>query len=209
MINAYDQSYLSKISHSVGYMLHYAVHEYNLKGDEFIGLFIQSKISERIEEGDVNYLAGKSGLDLFLDVMDIISDKKYLPKNIKVYTRTKEYWVGWVITHYQWYSGKSFKHIIDNIPYDNLIKLYDPLHEADIYKSYEVFDNYLKKGISNLKRIRLLCKLSQTELSKLSNVSVNTIRAYENKSKDINKSQINILRQLSNALKCNALDLID
>ena len=44
--------------------------------------------------------------------------------------------IEWVLTHYQRYSGRTFKSILDTIPYDEIIGLYGTLHEADVQKSY-------------------------------------------------------------------------
>lgn len=51
--------------------------------------------------------------------------------------------------------------------------------------------------------------LTQEELAKESSVSLNTIRAYERKSKDINKAQIDIVLRLAKALKCDITELLD
>lgn len=52
-------------------------------------------------------------------------------------------------------------------------------------------------------------KLSQKNLSDLSGVSVCTIRAYEQGTKDINKAQGYTLYRLSKALKCNIEDILE
>lgn len=207
--HAYSQLYLSKTSRTVGNMLHDAVVEFGMDGDEFLKLFVQSGIASEIEDGNPKYIAGKSGLELFLDVMEITTGKTYDVALVENYYRSPEYWVGWVLTHYQWYSGHTFKNILEIIPYRELLGLYDILHEADIEKSYEVFDAHFEQSDSNLKTVRKLCGLTQKELAKKSGVPISTIRAYEQKSKDINKAQFDIVMRLAKALKCNVTDLAD
>lgn len=209
IIHAYSQLYLSKTSRTVGNMLHDAVVEFGMDGDEFLKFFVQSGIATEIEDGNPKYIAGKSGLELFLDVMEITTGKTYDVSFITNYNRSPEYWVGWVLTHYQWYSGRTFKNILDTIPYKEFLGLYDILHEADIEKSYEVFDAHFEQSDSNLKTVRKNCGLTQEALAKASGVSVSTIRAYEQKSKDINKAQLDIVMRLSKVLKCNITDLAD
>lgn len=207
--HAYSQLYLSKSSRAVGNMLHDAVIEFGMDGEDFLDRFIQSNIAEEIESGNPKYIAGKSGLELFLEVMEKTTGKAYDSELVKSYERSPVYWVGWMLTHYQWYSSHTFKSIIDTVPYNELLGLYGTLHEADIEKSYEVLDAHLERNESKLKTARKHCGLTQEDLANESGVSLNTIRAYERKSKDINKAQSDIVLRLARALKCNMTDLLD
>ena len=207
--HAYSQLYLSKSSRAVGNMLHDAVIEFGMDGADFLDRFIQSNIAEEIEGGNPKYNAGKSGLELFLEVMEKTTGKAYDAKLVESYERSPVYWVGWMLTHYQWYSGHTFKSIIDTVPYNELLGLYGTLHEADIEKSYEVLDAHLERNESKLKTARKHCGLTQEDLANEFGVSLNTIRAYERKSKDINKAQSNIVLRLARALKYNMTVLLD
>lgn len=207
--HAYSQLYLSKSSRAVGNMLHDAVIEFGMDGEDFLDRFIQSNIAEEIESGNPKYIAGKSGLELFLEVMEKTTGKAYDAELVENYERSPVYWVGWMLTHYQWYSSHTFKSIIDTVPYNELLGLYGTLHEADIEKSYEVLDAHLERNESKLKTARKHCGLTQEDLANESRVSLNTIRAYERKSKDINKAQSDIVLRFARALKCNMTDLLD
>lgn len=207
--HAYSQLYLSKSSRAIGNMLHDAVIEFGMNGEDFLKRFIQSNVAEEIESGNPKYIAGKSGLELFLEVMEKTTGITYDAKLIESYERSPVYWVGWMLTHYQWYSSHTFKSIIDTVPYNELLGLYGTLHEADIEKSYEVLDTHLGRNESKLKTTRKHCGLTQEDLANESRVSLNTIRAYERKSKDINKAQSDIVLRLARALKCNMTDLLD
>lgn len=209
MTHAYNQLYLSKASRALGTMLHDAVLEFGINGADFLKLFIQSDVAAQFENGNPKYIAGKSGLELFLEVMEKTTGKTYDPRIIKIYDRSDVYWVGWVLAHYQWYSNRTFKSILDTIPYSDLIRLYGTLHEADVQKSYEVFDSHFAKSESKLKIARKHCGLTQEALATESGVSLNTIRAYERKSKDLNKASIDIVTKLAKALKCDISELIE
>lgn len=209
MIHAYSPLYLSKAARAVGNMLHDAVVEFGINGNDFLNRFIQSGIAEQFESGNPKYIAGKSGLELFLEVMEKTTGESYSTALIENYDRSPVYWVGWMLTHYQWYSGRTFKSIIDTIPYDELLGLYGTLHEADIKKSYEVVDEHFSKRESRLKIVRKHCGLTQEALAKESDVSLNTIRAYERKSKDLNKAQFDIVVKLAKALKCDVSELFE
>ena len=209
MTRAYSPLYLSKSSHAVGNMLHDAVMEFGMDGTDFLNRFIQSDVATQIESGNPKYIAGKSGLELFLEVMEKTTGNAYNAELIKSYDRSPVYWVGWMMTHYQWYSGRSFKSILDTVPYKELLGLYGTLHEADIQKSYEVMDAHFAGIESRLKLLRKQCGLTQEALAKESGVSLNTIRAYERKSKDLNKAQFDIVIRLAKALKCEVTDLLE
>lgn len=207
--NAYSQLYLSKASRAIGNMLHDAVLEFGIDGTDFLKRFIQSDVAEQFESGNPKYIAGKSGLELFLEVMERTTGNTYNADLIENYDRSPVYWVGWMLTHYQWYSGRTFKSILDTIPYNELIGLYGTLHEADIQKSYEVLDSHFAKSESKLKLARKHCGLTQEALANKSGVSLNTIRAYERKSKDMNKAQFEIVMRLAKALKCDVSELLE
>lgn len=209
MTHAYSPLYLSKSSRAVGNMLHDAVVEFQMDGTDFLNRFIQSDVAQQIESGNPKYIAGKSGLELFLEVMEKTTGNSYNTELIESYDRSPVYWVGWMLTHYQWYSGRSFKSILDTVPYEELLGLYGTLHEADIQKSYEVMDAHFAGSESRLKLLRKQCGLTQESLANESGVSLNTIRAYERKSKDLNKAQFDIVIRLAKALKCEVTDLLE
>ncbi len=208
-IHAYNPLYLSKASRTVGNMLHDAVLEFGIDGEAFLNYFIQSEVAEQFENGNPKYIAGKSGLELFFEIMEKTTGESYNSDLIESYERSPEYWVGWMLTHYQWYSARTFKSILSTIPYEELLGLYGILHEADIQKSYEVLDAHFARSESKLKTARKHCGFTQEKLASESGVSLNTIRAYERKSKDLNKAGVDIVRSLARALKCEVGDLVE
>ena len=209
IINAYSQLYLSKSSRAVGNMLHDAVVEFGMDGTDFLKRFIQSDVATQFENGNPKYIAGKSGLELFVEIMEKTTGKSCDTGLIEIYERSPAYWTGWMLTHYQWYSGRTFKSILDTVPYAELIGLYKTLHEADIQKSFEVMDAHFANSKSKLKTVRKKCGLTQKELADESGVSLNTIRAYERKSKDINKAHLDIIMRLVKALECEVADILE
>ena len=208
-IPAYNSIYLSKTARTIGNMLHNAVLEFGYDGNDFLRMFIQSDVAEQIENANPKYLAGKSGMELFTEVVEKASGEPVEPRLIESYSRSDVYWVGWALTHYQWYSGRSFRDILETISYDELSGLYNTLHEADINKVYEVLDMHFRDADSKLKQTRKRCGITQEQLAELSGVSLNTIRAYERRAKDINKAQVDIVIKLSNALMCDIADILD
>lgn len=125
------------------------------------------------------------------------------------FDRTDAYWAGWMLARYQWYSGKRFADILETVTFQNLLCLYPTMHEADPEKCYEVLDMHFEDLPSRLKTLRRQRRLTQEALAVRAGVSLNTIRAYERRSKDINKAQADILRRLSKALGCDMEALMD
>ncbi|MCD7847852.1 MAG: helix-turn-helix transcriptional regulator [Oscillospiraceae bacterium] len=62
---------------------------------------------------------------------------------------------------------------------------------------------------TNLKRFRSLYGCSQSELSKLSGVSLRSIQMYEQRQKDINKASVDTVRRLAKVLGCTVEDLVE
>ena len=207
MTHAYSPLYLNKATRAMGNMLHDAVLEFGMNGTDFLEQFVQSEVAEEFENGNPKYIAGKSGLELFVEVMEKTTGKVYDTVLIESYERSNAYWVGWILAHYQWYSGRSFRNILETIPYEELVGLYGTLHEADVQKNYEVLDLHFTNAESRLKSLRRMCGLTQEELAKEAGVSLNTIRAYERKSKDLNKAGFDIVRKLAKALRCDVEEL--
>ena len=139
----------------------------------------------------------------------LTTGQKQNAQSVESFDRSDVYWVGWMLAHYQWYSGRTFKSILDTVPFNELLALYSTLHEADINKSYEVMEEHFKRSESKLKRIRKQCSMTQEALAEESGVSLNTIRAYERRSKDLNKAQIDIIIKLAKALRCEISDLAE
>lgn len=69
-------------------------------------------------------------------------------------------------------------------------------------------DAHFAADESRLKAVRKKCGLTQDALAKASGVPVNTIRAYERKSKDLNKTKADIIMRLTRALRCEISDLL-
>lgn len=209
MTPAYSPIYLNKAARTLGNMLHDAVLEYGQDGSEFLQQFARSDIAEQFAEGHPKYVAGKSGNELYADVMESTTGTPVVIEVIRTYERSEVYWVGWMLAHYQWYSGRTFREILDVVPYEEFLVLYRTLHEADVQKAYEVLDYRFSIAESRLKSMRKLRGLTQEALANASGVSLNTIRAYERKAKDINKGQVEIVLKLAAALQCDIKDILE
>lgn len=211
MTRAYQEIYLSKAQSVIGDTFDYAVNTCAILGTDFVKLFIASSVSKRMENGEPAYLAGKSGIEI---VREIVAETKGQELQIEPqehFGRSKEYWIGWAIAYYQWYSGRKYSDIFKVLSFEDLQKMYYTLHEADITKFVDIVDSKIKEYFSetNLKRIRTAYGFTQAELAERSGVSLRSIQMYEQRNKNINKASADSMYSLAKALGCTMEDLIE
>ena len=211
MTRAYQEIYLSKAQSVLGDAFDYAVNTCNISGDDFTKLFMASTASRRMENGEPSLLAGKSGIEIAVDVVRETTGKKIDTLPQEHFGRSKEYWAGWAIAYYQWFSARKFNDIFKAIPFDDLQKMYYTLHEADISKFVDIADKRIKEHFNdtNLKRIRTAYGCSQAKLAKLSGVSLRSIQMYEQRKKNINKGSADALYKIAKVLGCTMEDLLE
>ena len=174
-------------------------------------LFIVSSVSKQMENGEPVYLVGKSGIEI---VREIIVETKGYEVQIELqehFVRSKEYWIGWAVAYYQWYSGRKYRDIFKVISFEELQKMYDTLHEADITKFADIVDAKIKEYFpeTNLKRIRTVYGLTQAALAERSGVSLRSIQMYEQRNKNINKASADTMYRLAKTLGCTMEDLME
>ena len=210
-IHAYQETYLNKAQAALGDAFDHAVNTCGIPGEDFIKLFTASSISRRIENGEPALLAGKSGIEIAADIIFESTGKQLENEPQEHFGRSREYWIGWAICYYQWFSARSFHEIFEVFSFNDLQKMYYTLHEADITKFVDIADEKIKEHFkdTNLKRIRTSYGCTQAELAKRSGVSLRSIQMYEQRNKDINKASVEALYRISKVLGCSIEDLLE
>ena len=211
MTRAYQEIYLSKAQSVIGDAFDYAVNTCAILGTDFVKLFIASSVSKRLENGEPAYLAGKSGIEIVREIIAETKGKELQIEPQEHFGRSKEYWIGWAVAYYQWYSGRKYSDIFKVLSFEDLQKMYYTLHEADITKFVDIVDSKIKEYFSetNLKRIRTAYGFTQAELAERSGVSLRSIQMYEQRNKNINKASADSMYRLAKALGCTMEDLIE
>ena len=211
MIHAYQEIYLSNAQSMLGDAFDYAINVCHIPGSSFVKLFIASTISKRLENGEPSYLSGKSGIEVAMEILAETTGKTPDAAPQEHFGRSREYWIGWAVAYYQWFSGRSYSEIFKVVTFEELQKLYDPLHEADITKFADILDARMREFFTdtNLKRIRTAYGCTQAELAKRSGVSLRSIQMYEQRNKDINRASAETLLRLARVLGCTMEDLIE
>lgn len=203
MTSAYDKSYLYRAKKSLGRMLDFAVNELAFSAAEFWDLFLFSGVADRFGEGESKLLAGMSGIELAYEVLDR-SDKKYsrVKNPICADEKSREYWAGWAICHYQWLRGLTFAEIDHVATIEDVIAMYSPYHEMDISQFIDELDRLYHNlhPHTNLRRMRDRFGISQGDLAEMSGISVRTIQEFEQRRKNINKAQLDTVYPLARVL---------
>jgi DNA-binding XRE family transcriptional regulator len=210
-IHAYQEMYLSKAQASLGDAFDYAINTCKIPGEDFIRFFTASSVSKRMENGEPAFLAGKSGIEIAVDVVLETTGKQLDCEPQEHMGRSREYWIGWAVCYYQWYSARSFSDIFKVLSFEDLQNMYYTLHEADITKFADIVDDKMRDHFkeTNLKRIRTIYGCTQAELSERSGVSLRSIQMYEQRNKDINKASVEALYRISKVLGCTIEDLLE
>lgn len=211
MIHAYQEIYLSKAQSLLGDAFDYAINTCSVPGNIFVKLFAASSISKRIENGEPAVLAGKSGIELAREIIAKTKGLELQTSPQEHLGRSIEYWVGWAVAYYQWYSDRRFSDIFKVISFEDLQKMYYTLHEADITKFVDIVDSRIKEAFpeTNLKRIRTVYGCTQAELAKRSGISLRSIQMYEQRNKNINKASADTIYRLAKVSGCIMEDLIE
>ena len=209
---AYQKFYLNDAQQNLAVMFDYAIRILKYDGDQFFLYFIQSEVAQKFEHANPKYIAGMCGIELAQNVLTKIGAAPKFPDDPKI-ELGKEFWLGWVLAYYQWYSGLRFSDLQEYglVPSEILSRYI--LHEADISKFVSVANKIIlaNKAASptRLQKIRKARGLTQKELSELSRVSLRMIQLYEQRQNDINQASGQTINNLARALCCNFYEIME
>lgn len=208
-IRAFNELYLSDAQTNLANAFDYAMNVCKQPADIFGEIFARSDYAKRFECGDPAIVSGKSGVELVKVVLAKTVD--FFPQPQFSQDRSPEYWAGWALAYYQWYSAKRFRDIFARIPLSQIILMYKVFHEMDITAFVESIDRrYNEIEVdTKLRSLREVRGLSQRELSNISGVKLRSIQLFEQKVNDIDKAQAHTLYKLARVLGCTIEDLLE
>ena len=211
MIRAYDENYIDSAMNNLGDAFDYAANDLNMDKDEFLSMFIATGIAEKFGNGNAKYVVGMSGPELVEAVLNKSGFKRNMPKSMGNTEKTADYWCGYILAYYQWYSKRPFDNIARFITVREVEAMYPTLHEAPEERFADVADEIIKSRPqpTRLQSIRKNYGVSQRRLAEMSGVSLRSIQLYEQRQKDINKAQLETVNSLARTLGCKIEDLID
>ena len=211
-MRAYSSLYVLDGQEKLGGMLDFAVNGYGIELANFYRMFLDCPLSICFEAGDPAVIAGRSGEELALDVLE--RNGYELPKRTcwqKAYQASAEYWTGWALAFYQWASGTTFKRIDAWVSIEELRALYDPYHEMDPRHFCDYLDELaqIRQPQTQLALRRLAAGLSQNQLASASGVPKRTLQQYEQRQKDVNHARADYVCALARCLCCSPADLLE
>lgn len=211
MIRAYSDEYLDDAMRNLGEALDYAVNGCYMAADAFMELFVVSNLAAQFETGVPKVVSGISGTELVWEVLRQSGMEMKYPEPQIEYECSAQYWCGWILAYYQWYTGRSFKNIHSYISMEEIEKMYPALHESPEEKFIDVVNKRIRNRNmpTNLQTLRKNAGYSQRVLSEKSGVNLRTLQQYELRAKDINKAAGWIISALSKTLGCRMEDLLE
>ncbi len=219
MTRAYQQFYLNDAQQNLGVMFDYALRTLRYDGDKFFVYFIQSEVAGKFEHANPKYICGMSGIELCENVLQKVGMEKFAAKiqperNVEIQIEQGvEFWTGWAMAYYQWYSGLRFSDLMEyGLVPSEIISRYI-LHEADISKFVEAANKIIQRNKevspTRLQKLRKAQGLTQAELARLSGVSLRMIQLYEQRQSDINKASGEAIIALARTLNCNFYEIME
>ena len=210
-IHAYSEIYLDSAQNILGHSVDFAVMSLNIEPDTFGDAFMISNAGKQFALGNPRYVSGMNGCELARTVLTETGipfadtdDAMYLDKS-------PEYWSGWALAFYQWYSSRSFMEILKTVPLSEIIRMYPVYHEMDITKFSDRLDEIFKEKypLTRLRYKRDNINMSQKRLAEYSGVALRQIQLFEQRQRSINKASAVTLLKLSRALCCSMEELIE
>lgn len=190
MIRAYSELYLSNARKRLANSFDYAVYTLGYTLEDYYDMFLKSGIASRFERGEPHYVTGMSGIELALRVTKICTGE-YVPKD-RIYSdgKSPEYWAGWALAYYQWYSACTFAGLQAEVPIGSILRMYDKYHEMDIMHFTDRINELRQANRLHtyLRMYRERCGFSQSELAELTGIPVRTIQQYEQRQKSIDRA---------------------
>ena len=211
MTRAYSESYLSDAKNTLSQCFDYLINDCGFDADWTASLFLSSGYAEMFERGNPGILAGMSGVELARAVVRKTYRNKAMPELRYGDGLSPEYWAGWSLAEYQWYSGRRFKDIFDHVKLSEIILMYSVYHEMDISKFIVGLEEKCSLPLreSRLKMLRESRGMSQSELARESGVHLRNIQMYEQRVNDIDKAQAQTVYKLAWVIGCNVEDLLE
>lgn len=211
MIHAYDEDYVAGAQRILGDAVDFAVMTLGLDPDSFGRAFAVSSCSKQFAMGNPSYVAGINGCELTRMVLEETKTSYEDSEDAMYIDKSPEYWSGWALAFYQWYSNRSFMEILSYVSMADIMELYAAYHEMDIMQFVDRMQAELANANhkTRLRAMRENCGLSQSELARGSGVPLRQIQLFEQHQREINKTSAETMLRLAKYLHCRVEDLFE
>ena len=207
---AYSEIYLSDAMRNLGEMTEYATDACGQNTDHTFKCFVISGYAERFGRGDPQVVAGISGTEMFMSVMERCGVTKKWPGAFIRYDTGESYWIGYIMAFFQWKMGVSFRQLFSVIKYDDLHRMYPALHTVSEDRAFENLSELYHKRtlVTRLQTYRKLAGMTQSDLADASGVNLRTLQQYEIGGKSISRASADKVITMARVLNCRPEDLI-
>ena len=207
---AYNELYLFDAMRNLGEMTEYAHDACKVDIDHALKCFVISGLADRFSHGDPRLVAGMSGTELYISIMEKCGSSRPWPKALCRYETDASYWIGYILAMFQWRSGLPFRLIFAYITARDLHAMYPALHTSSDDRAVDSIEElYRERSLtSRLQTYRKLAGLTQAELARASGVNLRTLQQYEIGDKDIRKASADKVISLANVLGCRPEDMV-
>ena len=149
-MHAYSELYVEKAQIALGCMLQYAVYDLGEDLQAFYRQFLNSGNAYRFGKGEPKYTVGMSGIELAREVIYRITGEYIETDPSCIFDKTPEYWTGWAVVYYEWFSTIPFERIEQCVPVTEIRDMYHTYHEMDITRYIYEMDVRIEDRISAL-----------------------------------------------------------
>ena len=210
-IRAYPEDYLRLAQRILGDAFDFAVNTLQVDADAFMGAFVISGCAAQFERGNPSYVAGMTGCELAKEALDAVRFPYETKDDVMYLDKSPEYWAGWALAFYQWHTARHFSMIHKAVPVRDVLQLYPVYHEMDPMQFADEMNRRLSLFYKDtrLHARRVAAGYSQSALAKASGVSLRQIQQFEQRVRDINKTQALNLYRLGRTLGCSAEELLE
>ena len=210
-IHAYDEIYVDSAQNVLGHAVDFAVMTLGLEPNTFGDAFAVSDASKQFAAGNPAYVAGMNGCELARKVLEETGTPFADAEDAMYLDKSPEYWAGWALAYYQWFTGYSFMEILTAVPLEQIVAMYPTYHEMDVTQFVDQMDRRMQEAYpqTKLRMRRETCGFSQSELSADADVPLRQIQLFEQRQRDINKCAAITLLKLSKSLHCSIEDLME
>lgn len=118
-------------------------------------------------------------VDLFNEITGL-----YVSEDTSYGNYNDAYWCGSAYFYIKFHTHKPLSYVLLKLPFDELIDLYNPYHEADYSKTLGYFIN-CEKRTTILKTLCKENKISMPRLSKDTLININTLKRYAKDDKNL------------------------
>lgn len=196
---SYD--YLNKYSDTLGEIIALAMLD-KFSFEHIQSVITNSKMINDFEYSDITEIAFSSSSLLY---ERLFPNGKSHASDIPLFDPA--YWIGETYIRIFLKYKLTFETIFTYLPLEEMLKQYNLYHEIDSSQFDEYFESLLKENV--LSKYLKIKKMTATELSNKTKISVSTIRSLKEGKRDLNKLQSALLEKIAVALKIKTRSLLN